>query len=127
MNIRIALSIALCIAALPALAVTTTPVIQARTVYLDQPGALDAIERENPAEYRRITEIIALAETMPCESDALLRMLKARYDARGSCGLQIFTSYPAKRRFSFALGNTFYEAIVTMRDSGGTLVPAATK
>lgn len=127
MKIRIALPIALCVAVLPAAAVTEPRVIQAKTVYLDEPGALDTIRRENPAEYRRITEIISLAETMPCQSEAFPRLLKARYDAQGSCGLQLFTSYPAKRRFSFTLNATFYEALVTMRDSGGKLLPAVKK
>ena len=126
MNIRIALSIA-CIAALPVVGATGPRVIQAKTVYLDQPGALDTIRRENPLEYRQIREILSLAESMPCQSDAFPRLLKARFDAQGNCGLQLYTSFPAKRRFSFTLNATFYEAIVTMKDSGGTLVPVLTK
>ena len=127
MNIRIAVSMALCLATLPVLAATDVRLVAPATVYLDQPGKLDEIQRESPAEYRAITEIISLAETMPCQSEAFPRLLKARYDAQGSCGMQLFTSYPAKRRFSFTLRATTYEAIITMRDSGGTLVPVTGK
>jgi hypothetical protein len=127
MNIRIAVPLVLCLSALPVPAATPTiPVLKAKTVYLDS-GALDTIQRENPAEYKRITEVISLAESMPCQSDEFPRILKARLDVQGKCGLQLMTSYPARRHFSFVLGDAFYEAVITMRDSGGTLVPAATK
>jgi hypothetical protein len=90
----------------------------------DRPGALDTNRHENPADYNRITQIIDLAATMPCQSPAFPRMLKARYDASGFCGLSLLTSYPAKRHFTFELGGVAYETNVTMRDSGGKLVHA---
>lgn len=93
-------------------------------VYLDRPGALDAVERANPEHYRRITEILNLATEMPCHEEKFSRELAVKYEATsGGCGLVLMTSYPPKRQLSFTLGETIYMVNVTMSDSVGRFFP----
>ena len=97
---------------------------QPARVYLDRPDALDAIQQQDPERYRRIREILTLAETSKCHHAAFARALKVKYDASGGRATMLLTSFPAKRQLTFTLDGTIYMAIVTLRDSGGHVVPA---
>jgi hypothetical protein len=93
-------------------------------VDLDKPGALEAVQRDQPEHYRRITEILTVANEVPCQTEQFGRVIEAKYEARdGHCGLLLKTSYPAKRELSFTLETTRYSTVVTMRDTS-KLVPA---
>lgn len=93
-------------------------------VDLDRPGALEAVERDQPGHYRRITEILSVASEMPCHTEQFGRVVEAKYEARdGRCGLMLMTSYPAKRLLTFTLDATRYATVVTMREES-RLVPA---
>jgi hypothetical protein len=83
-------------------------------VNLDEPGALDAVKRDNPDHHRRVTGILAAASEMQCRPDKVGR-LSVEYDAREAhCGVLVMTSYPAKRKLSFVLDTTAYRATVTL-------------
>ena len=93
-------------------------------VDLDKPGALEALERENPEHFRRVSGILTLATEMPCHIDIFAKVIRARFDAEeAKCGVPLQTSDPAKRRLSFVLGETNYVSIVKMKQTE-RLVPA---
>jgi len=93
-------------------------------VDLSRPGAMETIQRDQPARYRRITEILRVASEVPCQTEPFGRAVEAKYEVRDAhCGLVLKTSYPAKRVLSFTLDSTQYSAVVTMRETS-RLVPA---
>lgn len=103
-------------AALPALARTT--------VYLDDSSVYEAIRAKDPARYEKILGVLRVAQAEPCAM--VPQILKTQYDVKGSCqGYQVYTSYPAKTRLSFTVGDTDYVAFVAQSKlSGGKLIPA---
>ena len=104
------------VASLPAAGASPAP------VYLDKPGALESLERENPEHFRRITDILRTAAEMPCHGEAFGRTVAA-FDARdAACSLLLMTSLPAKRRLSFVIDQTRYITIVRMK-TDGTIIP----
>jgi hypothetical protein len=118
------------IASILALSITSVMaapiVVVSPTAYvdLDRPGAMEAVERDQPEHYRRITEILSVASEVPCHTEQFGRAVEAKYEARdGRCGLLLMTSYPSKRLLSFTLGTTRYSTVVTMREAS-KLVPA---
>ena len=89
-----------------------------RSINLDRPGQLEALERENPALYRKIVQIREFASRMPC-TDEFRRTLAVKFEAaEAKCTLQIATSYPSQRWFSFKLDETSYTTRVRMDESG---------
>ena len=102
-----------------ALAADTTPAVN-----LDDKAALAAIERARPEHFRRITAILDLAGSLPCENERFARAMEAAFDARdGHCQLLLRTSFPAKRTLSFTLDETSYIATVRVKDDS-KLIPA---
>ena len=93
-------------------------------VDLDRPGALDAIERDNPEHYRKIVEILRISQAEPCET--LPMILKAQFDAdiTGCKTFLLMTSEPPKRHVSFTLGDTDYATNAVQTKLGGHLIPA---
>jgi hypothetical protein len=98
-------------------------VIPVRTVNLDQPGALQALQRSNPTHYEKIQKIMDQLLRQP---DAEVpHWMQANFDARDATyGPILLTSLPPKRRLSFTLDDTRYEAIVTLTNWLGEKVPA---
>ena len=95
--------------ALPSPAQSTVP----NVVFLDRPGVLAQIERENPDHFRRITGIIE-ASAQACRRDEVGEQLRVRYEAvKTSCGALIKTSYPAKFTLAFQLDDTRYLVTAT--------------
>jgi hypothetical protein len=93
-------------------------------VDLDKPGAIEALKRENPEHFRRVSGILTLATEMPCHTDNFANVIRARFDAEeAKCGVLLQTSDPAKRRLSFVLGETNYVSVVKMKQTE-RLVPA---
>jgi hypothetical protein len=91
---------------------------------LGRPGALERLKAEAPLRYAAVSEILRVAEHTPCKSGEL-EVLKARYDVRDwQCTFLVMTSYPAKRRVTFALEGTKYVATVTLQDADGKIMPA---
>jgi hypothetical protein len=96
----------------------------ARTIDLRESGALEALSKDNPEHYRKVLEIIQVAEKVSCES--LPQVLHTKfnvYDA--TCRPQLLlTSFPPKRRLAFRLDDSWFVVNVTLRDWDGTLDPA---
>ena len=117
---RIAAAILLAFLA-PHASATATP---AKIVNLDRPGVLQALQRENPDHFRRVTGILAASQETPCQMDEFEKVTRVRFDARGArCGMIVKTSYPAKLQLSFALDDVRYLGMVTMSMTE-RLVPA---
>ncbi len=101
--------------------------VQKRLVNLDKPGVLEAIEREEPAQHRKIVEILRMAQVEPCET--LPMILKTRFDAlRTNCNsYQLLTSDPPKRHLAFMLAGTTYVTHVIQHKLRGKVIPAESK
>ncbi len=82
---------------------------------LNQPGVLETLRRDNPAQYQKIQEIIAGLFGRP---DAEVpHWIQTTFDARDvSYEPILLTSDPPQRRLSFALNNTRYQAVLTLTD-----------
>jgi hypothetical protein len=94
-------------------------------VDLDRPGVLDSVQRDNPQLHLKITQIRNLATRMPCLGDEFKLTLAVKFEVKdAACGLLLKTSYPAKRTFSFTLGETRYVTVVDMDESENRLIPA---
>jgi hypothetical protein len=106
-------------------AVHAGPAVAAR-VTLDA-RTLDLLEREDPARFRKVSEIIRLASEHGCASAPTI--LKAKFDvAYARCETLLFmTSNPPQRRLTFKLENTVYDANVTVRSVAGEFVPLVVK
>jgi hypothetical protein len=88
-----------------------------RSINLDSPRQLEALERENPGHYLKIVQIREFASRMPC-TDEFRQTLAVKFEAADAqCTLQIATSYPSQRWFSFKLDATSYTIRVRMDES----------
>ena len=89
----------------------------AGTVDLDAPGALEALAATNPDHYAKVTTILDGVRRQP--EATVERWLRVGFDATNvSFAPIVLTSHPAKRRLSFALDVTRYEAVVVLPASG---------
>jgi hypothetical protein len=95
-----------------------------RVVNLDRPGVLDTVQRDNPEHYRKITEILRIAQAEPCET--LPQVLKVRFNALGTdCrAYQLLTSDPPKRHLAFTLDGTNYVTNAVQTNLGGKVISA---
>ena len=94
-----------------------------RTVNLNNTGVLEALQRDNPAHYRKIQEIMAGLFRRP--DSEVPRWIQTTFNARDvSYAPVLLTSDPPQRRLSFALDNTRYEAVVTLAHLKPEIVPA---
>lgn len=111
-----ALAAAILVAVCAAAPAQTAP---SRSIDLDRPGLLEALERENPRHYLKIVQIRQLASRMPC-TDQFRRTLAVKFEAADArCTLLVLTSYPPQRRLSFELDATRYTTKVRMEDESG--------
>ena len=92
-------------------------------VDLSEPGALEALRLTNPTHHAKVWQILDGVLARP---DAEVpRWMQASFDARDVSYVPVvMTSYPPKRRFSFALDATRYEAILTLTNVRGAILPA---
>jgi hypothetical protein len=78
---------------------------------LGQPGALQALARDNPQHYAKIERILADVTRRPPQT--VPRWMNAEFGARQvSFPSLLKTSDPAQRSLSFTLDDTRYEAVV---------------
>ena len=102
------------VVALPSLAQSYFLPKAPNVVFLDRPGVLESIERENPDHFRRITGIIE-ASIEACRRDEVGTQLRVKYEmVQTSCGALIKTSYPAKFMLGFTLDETRYIVTATV-------------
>src|SRR6185295_16096271 len=98
-----------------ALAAPITVVSPIAFIDLDRPGAMEAVQRDQPEHYRRIAQILSVASEVPCQTEQFGRAVEAKYEARdGHCGFLLQTSFPSRRVLSFTLATTRYSTVVTM-------------
>lgn len=99
------------------------PFTPTRTVDLDAPGALAALEQSNPVHYEKVQKIVDGVIRQP-EAKAS-RWITVNFNARDvDYAPVVMTSHPPKRRLSFALDDTRYVTIVTLTNVRGEIVPA---
>ena len=93
-----------------------------RTINLNRPGALEALQQSNPTHYEKIRKI---TEGVLQKPDAdVPRWIQTTVDARDvNYTPVLLTSAPPKKRLSFVLDDTRYEAVVTLTTMGGGIVP----
>lgn len=95
-----------------------------RSIDLRAPQALQELQRENPAHFARIEQIVEGLRQEPqrAESD----WLQVNFDARDVdlSRFLIKTSYPPKQVLSFRLDEVRYTLYVTRKDLTPTVMPA---
>ena len=94
-----------------------------RAVDLNEPGVLEALQRSDPTRYEKIRRIL---EGVLQQPDAgVPRWMQTTFNASNvTYAPLVLTSHPAKRRLSFSLDVTRYEAIVVLTNVRGDIVPA---
>lgn len=94
-----------------------------RPIDLNAPGALEALERSNPAHHAIVEKIM---EGILRQRDAdVSRWIQMSFGGREvSYAPIVMTSDPPKRRLSFALDTTRYEVVVTLTNVRGVIAPA---
>ena len=84
-----------------------------RTINLNKSGALEALEQSNPTHYEKLRKILDGILQQP--DTAVPHWIQTSFDARNvSYTSVLLTSNPPKRRLSFALDETRYEAVLTL-------------
>ena len=94
-----------------------------RTVDLDAPGVMEAVRAANPNHFDKIVKIIEGVTQQP--DSAVPRWMRVNFDAQDvNYRPIVMTSHPPKRRLSFALDDTRYEAVVVLTNASGAVIPA---
>ncbi|MFL6602580.1 MAG: hypothetical protein ACJ8R9_14780 [Steroidobacteraceae bacterium] len=89
---------------------------------LNEPGALDRLARDNPDHYTKIRQILAEVDEIPERS--VSRWMKAQFKATEIAYFPVLlASNPPKRKLSFTLETTHYEALLTLTQDGVRLLP----
>ena len=94
-----------------------------RAIDLDVPGAIERLERSDPAHFETIREI--MTGLFNHADKDVPRWLQVSFNAQDvSYAPVLLTSDPPRRRLSFALDGTRYVAVVTLSHLHGVVVPA---
>jgi len=94
----------------------------ARTINLNKPGALETLQQSNPTHYDKVRKILDGILQQP-DAD-VPRWIQTSFDARNvSYAPFLLTTRPPKRRLSFALDETRYEAVLTVTKVRAEIVP----
>jgi hypothetical protein len=93
-----------------------------RTIDLDRPGALQALQQSNPAHYENVRRIIEGVLQRP--DTEVPRWIQVTFNGRDVWYAPVvMTSDPPRRRLSFALDDTRYETVITLTNVRGHVVP----
>ena len=105
-------------------AFTAAPAIaETEFIDLDRPGALQDLQRERAADYRRVVGILRDAERLP--SKQVEGWIRTAYGAESvQLSRLLMVSNPPKRRLAFSLGEVKYSATVTVSLWSPVLTPA---
>ena len=94
----------------------------APTIDLDRPGALQSLEQTNPDHAAKVRLILQGVSRNP-NSD-VPRWMQTAFAAHDVSYVPVvLTSHPAKRRLSFVLDDTRYEAVIVLTGLRGDVVP----
>lgn len=96
-----------------------------KSVDLDRPGALEAIQRQDRPLYDRITALLKVAEVEPCDTLPKVVKTQLRIDLETCNGYAILTSFPAKIRVTFRIDDTVYASNVIQPKITAQARPAA--
>ena len=92
-----------------------------RVLNLDEPGALERLQRDNPAHFAKVDRI--LREAPERSSASVARWMRTEFNAKDVSRSDILkTSYPAQARLSFALDGTPYSKTIYI-DAPGKVLP----
>jgi hypothetical protein len=92
------------------------------TIDLDAPGALETLRQSRPAHFEKVRKI--LDGVVQRADTEVPRWMQVSFNARDvDYRPVVLTSHPPKRRLSFALDDTRYEAVVTLTNVRGDVVP----
>jgi hypothetical protein len=92
-----------------------------RTVDLNAEGALAALRQTNPAHFDKVARILEGVSRRPAAE--VPRWMQVSFGAHDVSYVPVvLTSHPPRRRLSFALDTTRYEALLTL-PVGGEVVP----
>lgn len=93
-----------------------------RVIDLDRPGALEALQRSNPAHYDKVRKIVAGVGAQ--RDPDVPRWIQANFAGRDvQYAPIVMTSFPPQRRLAFALDDTRYQTVVTLTNVRGDVVP----
>ena len=91
-------------------------------VDLNAPGMLETLQQSRPAHFEKVRRILEGVLQQP-ESE-VPRWMRVSVGARDiDYRPVVLTSHPPKRRLSFALDDIYYEAIVTLTNVRGEVIP----
>jgi hypothetical protein len=99
-----------------------------RTIDLDKPGTLEALQRDNPAHYEKIHKIMDGLATKP--HSKVPGWIQEHFNVRNvsyvnvGCAPILLTTDPPKKRISFTLEGTRYRALVTLTGLKTKIRPA---
>ena len=97
--------------------------VQRHVVDLNEAGALEALQRSNPVHYEKVRKI--LDGVLQHKDSQVGRWIQTNFDGRDVAYRPIvLTSHPPKRRLSFALDATRYEATIVLTNVTGGIIPA---
>ena len=90
---------------------------------LNEPGALEALQRDNPAHYQTVRQILDNILKQP--ESQVPRWLRTTFNAQDVRYLRVLlTSDPPKRDLSFTLDDTRYKTRLTLTNDGVKIMPA---
>ena len=90
---------------------------------LNEPGALEALQRDNPAHYLIVRQILDNVLRQP--QSQVPRWLSTTFNAKDvRYAPVLLASYPPKRDLSFTLDDTRYKARLTLSNDHVKIVPA---
>lgn len=94
-----------------------------QSVDLDRPGALEALQRDRPAHYAKVLDMMEKVQAVPFSAKGQhnLRLEVQKPDVTRR---RIETSFPAKTRMTVPVDDTEYKITVVYTKSPATVVPA---
>lgn len=94
-----------------------------RTIDLNRPGALEALEHSNPQHHEKIREMMEGLVKQP--ESKVPGWLQVNFEARDvKYGPMLLTSHPPQKYLSFTLDETHYKATVTLAKERAQISPA---
>jgi hypothetical protein len=96
-----------------------------RTVYLDH-VALEDLKKSDPARYAQVQKVMVAASEI-CGPNAARQWAVANIKSASCSSMLLKTSNPPKREIGFQIDDTWYVALVTVRDRPARLIAAPDK
>jgi hypothetical protein len=94
---------------------------QALAIDLDQPGALERLERDNPAHFAKVEQILRDAPEQ--SSASIARWMRTQFNAKDVYRSDMLkTSYPAQARLAFTLDGVSYSKTIYIEAPGKLLL-----